>query len=279
MFEKFVGTYISALLVTSSVSPSTEPVTIQPHPDTSIHCVSDLQVSPVSVSCLKVTWTAEQNRDYTVTCTILDSDIVYVDNMCFVFKSNSLCYITGLREGTSYSIDVIPIAKEGETSEMQSTCAYAKTEQVEVIENFPYEDGWTNCFAYENAAGLTRNPSWSAIRGCIPDPITDTGIMRDEYGDYCVAMGTKYGYCNDRFLITLENGIQFTVKICDSKGDVPYHHFGGTGKCVIEFIHGNGQLPNCVAFTGNYGCFSWNGLDFDNIRSIQKINYGNPISY
>lgn len=104
---------------------------------------------------------------------------------------------------------------------MQSTCAYAKTEQVEVIENFPYEDGWTNCFAYENAAGLTRNPSWSAIRGCIPDPITDTGIMRDEYGDYCVAMGTKYGYCNDRFLITLENGIQFTVKICDSKGMFP----------------------------------------------------------
>ena len=56
--------------------------------------------------------------------------------MLLFLNRNSLCYITGLREGTSYSIDVIPIAKEGETSEMQSTCAYAKTEQVEVIDSF-----------------------------------------------------------------------------------------------------------------------------------------------
>lgn len=42
------------------------------------------------------------------------------------------------------------------------------------------------------------------------DTITNTGIRRDEYGDYCCAMGVWYGYCHDRFLIELENGTQFT---------------------------------------------------------------------
>ena len=103
--------------------------------------------------------------------------------------------------------------------------------------------------------------------------------MRDEYGDYCCAMGTFFGYCGDRFLITLENGTQFTVKICDSKGDRWYHPFGGDGKCIVEFIHADRYLPDCVSFTGNYGSYNWYGLSFDNIQSIKKINYGTPIKY
>ena len=48
-------------------------------------------------------------------------------------------------------------------------------------------------------------------------------------------MGVWYGYCGDRFLIELENGTQFTTKICDSKGyaddgEGKYHNFGGSGK-------------------------------------------------
>ena len=241
--------------------------------------IDNLRTSTISVSCIKVEWDAEDNRDYEVICATVNPDTGYVDNMYFEFKSNALCYITGLRENSSYEITVKPMLSDGENAKIQSTSTYAKTEQVEVIEEFPHEDGWTNCFAYENAAGLTRNPSWSAIQGCIPDPVTNTGIMRDEYGDYCVAMGTRYGYCNDRFLIELENGTQFTVKLCDSKGDVPYHLFGYGGKCIVEFIHANGYLPGCVHFTGNYGSFNWYGLNFDNIKSIQKINYGDTIEY
>ena len=103
--------------------------------------------------------------------------------------------------------------------------------------------------------------------------------MRDEYGDYCCAMGTFFGYCGDRVLITLENGTQFTVKICDSKGDRLYHPFGGDGKCIVEFIYADGYLPDCVAVSGNYGSYNWYGLNFDNIQSIKKINYGNPVEY
>jgi hypothetical protein len=239
----------------------------------------NLTVSAISVSCLKVEWNAEMDRDYTVTCEALSDGYTYAGNMYFEFKSNSLCYITGLREGTEYSVTVLPELKENETAETLPSTEIYSTETVEVIEEYEHEDGWTNCFTYESSAGLTLNPSWSAIQNCNVDVITNTGIMRDEYGDYCCAMGTFYGYVGDRFIVTLENGTQFTVKICDSKGDRRYHDFGNGGKSVIEFIYADGYLPDCVSFTGNYGSFNWSGLAFDNIQSIQKINYGDTVVY
>jgi hypothetical protein len=176
-------------------------------------------------------------------------------------------------------VTVLPELKENETAETLPSTEICSTETVEVIEEYEHEDGWTNCFTYESSAGLTFNPSWSAIQNCNVDVITNTGIMRDEYGDYCCAMGTYYGYVGDRFIVTIENGTQFTVKICDSKGDRRYHDFGNGGKSVIEFIYADGYLPDCVSFTGNYGSFNWSGLAFDNIQSIQKINYGDTVVY
>ena len=128
-------------------------------------------------------------------------------------------------------------------------------------------------------------PSSGVIYGSKVDVITGTGIRRDEYGDYCCAMGVWYGYCGDRFLIELENGTQFTTKICDSKGfaddgEGKYHNFGGSGKCIVEFIYDDGNLPSCVAFSGSWGYYNWNGLDLGaNIKSIKKINYGEPVEY
>ena len=229
--------------------------------------------STISVSCIKLTWNGDEDAEYTVTLTQTVPDD-YIDNVYFVFQSNSLCYVTGLREGTEYQF-TLSDSEENILAEITG-----KTETVEVIAEFEHEDGWTNCFTYENAKGLTANPSWSAIQGAEPDLITDTGILRDTYGDYCCAMGTFYGYCGDRFLVTLENGTQFTVKICDSKGNRRYHNFGNGGKSVIEFIHADGLLPDCAAFSGSYGYYNWFGLDLGtNIASIQKINYGAPVVY
>ena len=229
--------------------------------------------STISVSCIKLTWNGYEDAEYTVTLTQTVPDD-YIDNVYFVFQSNSLCYVTGLREGTEYQF-TLSNSEENILAEITG-----KTETVEVIAEFEHEDGWTNCFTYENAKGLTADPSWSAIQGSEPDLITDTGILRDAYGDYCCAMGTFYGYCGDRFLVTLENGTQITVKICDSKGNRRYHNFGNGGKSVIEFIHADGLLPDCAAFSGSYGYYNWFGLDLRaNIASIQKINYGDPVVY
>lgn len=241
--------------------------------------VTDLSTSAISVGCIKAEWNAEEGKDYELSITPTDENTGYTDNVCIKFEGNSKSYITGLREGSEYEIVVKELDENDEPIDETATSKLCETETVEVIQEFEYEDGWTNCFAYEHAGGLTRNPSWSAIQNCSVDTVTGTGIMRDEYGDYCVAMGTVYGYCGDRFLITLQNGVQFTTKICDSKGDRAYHPFGNGGKCIVEFIHADGYLPSCVAFTGNYGSYYWDGLIFDNIASIQKINYGEKVEY
>ena len=206
--------------------------------------------------------------------------------MYFEFKSDSLCYITGLREDTEYTVTVEPvILSEEENTNAVPVSENGKTETVEVIWDFPHEDGWTNCFAGERASGLKAQPASGAIYGSVVDPITNTGIRRDEYGDYCAALGLFYGYDWDRYLVELENGTQFTVKQCDSKGwaddgEGKYHNFGGDGKCIVEFIYDDNSLPSCVAFSGSWGYYNWNGLDLSsNIKSIKKINYGNPVEY
>ena len=249
--------------------------------------VNDLNVSTISVSCLKVSWDSEPDRDYSVSCTAHDDNYAFSDNMYFEFKGNDLCYITGLRENTEYTVTLEPILSKEEKDgySVKSSSADGKTETVEVIYDFPYEDGWTNCFAGERASGLTAMPSSGAIYGSKVDTITGTGIRRDEYGDFCCAMGVWYGYCGDRFLIELENGTQFTTKICASKGyaddgEGKYHSFGGSGKCIVEFIYDDYNLPSCVAFSGSWGYYNWNGLDLGaNIKSIKKINYGEPVEY
>ena len=251
--------------------------------------VNDLNVSTISVSCLKVTWDSEPDRDYSVSCTAHDDNYAFSDNMYFEFKGNDLCYITGLRENTEYTVTVEPMLSDDEQDgySVKSASADGKTETVEVIYDFPYEDGWTNCFAGERASGLTAMPSSGAIYGSKVDTITGTGIRRDEFGDYCCAMGVWYGYCGDRFLVENQAGQQFTVKICDSKGfaddgEGKYHWFGGegNGKCIIEFIYDDYNLPSCVAFSGSWGYYNWNGLDLSsNIKSIKKINYGEPVEY
>lgn len=249
--------------------------------------VTELSASAISVGCIKAEWNAEEGKDYELSITPTDENTGYTDNICINFEGKSKSYITGLREGSEYEIVVKELDSEGEPIDSSAASELCTTEKVEVVwDDYEYQDGWTQCFAGERASGLTAQPSWGAIQGAVVDPITNTGIMRDEYGDYCVAMGVYYGYCWDRFLIELDNGVQFTVKICDSKGwaddgEGKYHWFGGegNGKCIIEFIYDEASLPPCVAFSGSWGYYNWNGLNFDNIRSIKKINYGEKVEY
>ena len=253
--------------------------------------VQNLTASAISVNCLKITWQKDPkdsavSRNYDIS---YSTNAPYSENIYFVFDENNknVAYMTGLRAGCAYNITVTPKVKEGGTTKVASASVVGYTESVTSIWDFDYEPGNTGCFAGERASGLVNEPSRSGIAGTIADPITGTGIRRNAYGDYCCAMGTWYGFVGDRFLITLDNGIQFTVQIADSKGladdgQGKYHWFGGAnnGKCIIEFVYDDRNLPGVVASSGSWSGYNWNGLNLgSNIAKIQKINYGSTVSY
>ena len=80
------------------------------HPESVLELseVSEIQeiptVSPISVDCLKVTWNAEADREYNVSCEPTDPEYAYGGNIHFIMKANNLCYINGLRENSEYRI-------------------------------------------------------------------------------------------------------------------------------------------------------------------------------
>lgn len=164
--------------------------------------VTELKASTISVSTVKVTWKAEKDRDYRIDCC---TEAGYAENMYFEFRGKDTCYINGLREGSEYEITVTPELKDGEEKELEPQTVKAETEKVEVIWEFEPIDGWTNCFAGEPASALKNMPASGAIYGSIPDPVTHTGIRRDQYGDYCAALGLHFGLDNDRYLVVIGN--------------------------------------------------------------------------
>ena len=260
-------------VTTTTAATTTQPLTTA-KPAPPVLKVENAQIEATSVSELKVTWDAEEDRTYTLGW---ETEAPYSENIEFVFYEDGTAYLTGLRIDSEYKVTITPELKEGEDAMVMSAELVGHTPNIEVIQDFEREEGWTSCFAGERASGLTAMPSSGAIYGSQVDNVTGTGIRRFENGDYCCAMGVWYGYCGDRFLIELDNGIQFTTRICDSKGfgddgEGRYHNFGNGGKCVVEFIYDDYNLPSCVAFSGSWGYYDWNGLDLcSNIKSIQKL--------
>lgn len=94
----------------------------------------NLQASTISVSCIKLTWNGDEETEYTVTLTQTVPDD-YIDNVYFEFKSNTLCYVTGLRENTAYQFDI----SDSDGNVITETTG--KTETVEVIQEYAHEDG------------------------------------------------------------------------------------------------------------------------------------------
>ena len=79
-----------------------------------------------------MTWTAEKDRDYTVTVEALAPDYAYIDNAYFVFHGNDTCYLTGLRENNEYKITVEPELKANEKYTVKPISKNCRTEKVDV---------------------------------------------------------------------------------------------------------------------------------------------------
>lgn len=58
-----------------------------------------LTATTISVSCIRLEWNGDEDAEYTVTA-LQNTYDDYIDNIYFEFKSNTLCYVTGLRENS-----------------------------------------------------------------------------------------------------------------------------------------------------------------------------------
>lgn len=96
----------------------------------------------ISVSSIKLTWDIGDVSNYTVMITQIVYDD-YIDNVYFDFKSDNLCYVNGLREGTEYQFDIL------DSKENVLATTFGKTETVDI---YYWSYGWWyirnfyNCF-------------------------------------------------------------------------------------------------------------------------------------
>ncbi len=79
--KKALSLVMGFIMEFSGVSSEPEPIELT---------ADNLNVSTISVSCLKVTWDSEPDRDYYVTSTAHDDNYAYGDNIYFEFRGNDL---------------------------------------------------------------------------------------------------------------------------------------------------------------------------------------------
>lgn len=112
--------------VPSSTTTSTKPAesTTSAYAENKQIDAFTLTAATISVSCIKLEWSGDADTEYTVTA-IQNVNDDYVDNIYFEFKSNTLCYVTGLRENSEYTFEL-----SDENGEILAS-AVQKTEAVE----------------------------------------------------------------------------------------------------------------------------------------------------
>jgi hypothetical protein len=119
-----------------------------------------------------------------------------------------------------------------------------------------------------------KAPQWALREQAYTD---DYGFRRID-DDYVVAMGTYYSEnVGDRFRITLDTGVSFTVITGDIKDPAhtdaqnmytPYSGNDKSGGCVIEFLVDTDILDKSAAKLGTISYFSFFEGDIENIEKL-----------
>jgi len=86
--RKALSLVMGFIMEFSGVSSEPEPIELT---------ADNLNVSTISVSCLKVTWDGDTDRDYTVSCTAHDEDYAYADNTIEFLRSTVIFDVRSLR--------------------------------------------------------------------------------------------------------------------------------------------------------------------------------------
>lgn len=99
----------------------------------------------------------------------------------------------------------------------------------------------------------TVSPSSAAGKLLATASADENGLMKiGEY--YCVALGTYYGSLGDKFVATLDTGVQIKLIKCDIKADIhtdPTNRYSSKTNCMSEFIVNSDKLRRDAKTSGN----------------------------
>lgn len=177
---------------------------------------------------------------------------------------------TSTTTATSSIVTESPVIEE----ETQQIIESESNEDIKIYDEVSYEvPKIDNFYGYMDYRCITNTDSaqYKFQQNCW----TDSQGLRRQGDDYVVALGSFYSInIGDRFYITLDTGITYTVVLGDCKADC---HTNSTNQYtpagdminIIEFIVDIPCLDYTVAQSGNIG--TYNNLS-GNVVSITKIN-------
>lgn len=173
---------------------------------------------------------------------------------------------------TYNDISILKSENENQNSILEIENQKSKSE-IE-ISNLNFENAFTNCsaktYADWHCITDTKSRQWELLHHSNIQICAD-GMLRDNEGYICAALGSYFGEVGSRWIFFLENGNQIPVVKCDEKADVhtlDTQHTIGVNQDIIEFYidvstHstlGNvkdngfvywGNFNNCNEYVGN----------------------------
>lgn len=113
--------------------------------------------------------------------------------------------------------------------------------------------------------------------------ITETGLIKDDYGFIAAALGSYYGAIGDRFVFTLDSGVQLYLIKADAKSDS--HTHGGCSHTVdhsvIEFVIDEAKAKQYFGVSSNnlvkHGNFNNIDMFKGNIIDSKKVTINKEI--
>ena len=100
--------------------------------------------------------------------------------------------------------------------------------------------------------------------------ITETGLLKDDYGFIAAALGSYYGNIGDRYKFTLDSGVELYVIKTDAKSDS--HTNGGcihsVDASIIEFVIDEDKAGDYFGVAGNNLVLSGNFNNVDMFRGL-----------
>lgn len=124
----------------------------------------------------------------------------------------------------------------------------------QVVQVSTSNNGSMKSYMSYRAITNTRSKQYQLQQQAVTDP--NTGV-RTINGDYCIAIGSGWGYgIGTKVLVTLQGGKTFNAIVADAKADAHTQSDNKTTSydgSVVEFIVEVSSLPKAVRISGNLG--------------------------